>query len=323
MVTVSKPGVYLWRMIVFLTLIGFLCAILFSQIKTAFMSNPALNGMILAVLCIGTLYSFGQILRLYPEIRWINNFRFADPGNTKGSKAPTMLASMANMFRNQSGPFKLSTNVTSAILDSVGSRLDEARDTSRYLVGLLIFLGLLGTFWGLLGTIQSVGATISSLDTSGSGGVAVFEALKQGLQAPLQGMGTAFSSSLFGLAGSLILGFLDLQSGQSQNRFYHETEEWLAGMTTVETDNGTGKPGDSVANQTELAHMLTAVAERLDRNTGGMVSQSGTNVADSLEALIGQMRAEQKIVRQWMDEQANQNAEMRHLMAEILKNRGR
>ena len=132
MVTVSKPGVYLWRMIVFLTLIGFLSAILYSQIKTAFMSNPALNGMILAVLFIGTLYSFGQILRLYPEIRWINNFRFADPGNTKGSKAPTMLASMANMFRNQSGPFTLSTNVTSAILDSVGSRLDEARDTSRY-----------------------------------------------------------------------------------------------------------------------------------------------------------------------------------------------
>lgn len=322
MVTVSRPGVYLWRMIVFLTLIGFLCAILFSQIKSAFMTNPALNGMILAVLLIGALYSFGQILRLYPEIRWINNFRFADPGNTKGGKAPTMMASMANMLRNQSGPFTLSTNVTSAILDSLGSRLDEARDTSRYLVGLLIFLGLLGTFWGLLGTIQSVGETISSLDTSGQGGVAVFEALKQGLQAPLQGMGTAFSSSLFGLAGSLILGFLDLQSGQSQNRFYHETEEWLASMTTVESENGKAT-SDKVANNAELGHMLSAVAERLDRNTGGMVSQNGVNVADSLEQLISQMRAEQKIVRQWMDEQANQNAEMRHLMAEILKNRGR
>ena len=322
MVTVSRPGVYLWRMIVFLTLIGFLCAILFSQIKSAFMTNPALNGMILAVLLIGALYSFGQILRLYPEIRWINNFRFADPGNTKGGKAPIMMASMANMLRNQSGPFTLSTNVTSAILDSLGSRLDEARDTSRYLVGLLIFLGLLGTFWGLLGTIQSVGETISSLDTSGQGGVAVFEALKQGLQAPLQGMGTAFSSSLFGLAGSLILGFLDLQSGQSQNRFYHETEEWLASMTTVESENGKAT-SDKVANNAELGHMLSAVAERLDRNTGGMVSQNGVNVADSLEQLISQMRAEQKIVRQWMDEQANQNAEMRHLMAEILKNRGR
>ena len=322
MVTVSRPGVYLWRMIVFLTFIGFLCAILFSQIKSAFMTNPALNGMILAVLLIGALYSFGQILRLYPEIRWINNFRFADPGNTKGGKAPTMMASMANMLRNQSGPFTLSTNVTSAILDSLGSRLDEARDTSRYLVGLLIFLGLLGTFWGLLGTIQSVGETISSLDTSGQGGVAVFEALKQGLQAPLQGMGTAFSSSLFGLAGSLILGFLDLQSGQSQNRFYHETEEWLASMTTVESENGKAT-SDKVANNEELGHMLSAVAERLDRNTGGMVSQNGVNVADSLEQLISQMRAEQKIVRQWMDEQANQNAEMRHLMAEILKNRGR
>lgn len=323
MVTVSRPGVYLWRMIVFLTLIGFLCAILSSQMKSAFMTNPALNGMILAVLLIGTLYSFGQVLRLYPEIRWINNFRFADPGKTKGGKAPTLLASMANMLRNQSGPFTLSTNVTGAILDSIGSRLDEARDTSRYLVGLLIFLGLLGTFWGLLGTIQSVGETIGSLDTSGAGGVAVFEALKQGLQAPLQGMGTAFSSSLFGLAGSLILGFLDLQSSQSQNRFLHETEEWLASMTTMDIENGSAKTGNVPANNAELANMLAAVAEKLDRNTGGMVSQNGVNVADSLEQLIGQMRAEQKIVRQWMDEQANQNAEMRHLMAEILKHRGR
>ena len=323
MVTVSRPGVYLWRMIVFLTLIGFLCAILFSQMQTAFMTNPALNGMILAVLLIGTLYSFGQVLRLYPEIRWINNFRFADPGNTKGAQAPTLLASMANMLRNQSGPFTLSTNVTGAILDSIGSRLDEARDTSRYLVGLLIFLGLLGTFWGLLGTIQSVGETIGSLDTSGAGGVAVFDALKQGLQAPLQGMGTAFSSSLFGLAGSLILGFLDLQSSQSQNRFLHETEEWLASMTTMDTENGTAKSGNMPANSADMSRMLAAVAEKLDRNTGGMVSQNGVNVADSLEQLIGQMRAEQKIVRQWMDEQANQNAEMRHLMAEILKHRGR
>lgn len=323
MVTVSKPGIYLWRMIVFLTLIGFLSAILYGQIKTAFMSNPALNGMIIAVLLIGTLYSFGQILRLYPEIRWINNFRFADPGNSRGGKAPNILASMANMLRNQSGPLTLSTNVTRAILDSVGSRLDEARDTSRYLVGLLIFLGLLGTFWGLLGTIQSVGNTISSLDTSGSGGVAVFEALKQGLQAPLQGMGTAFSSSLFGLAGSLVLGFLDLQSGQSQNRFYHETEEWLASMTSVDTENNGGNPSEKIANSTELTHMLASIAERMERNNVSMVSQNGTNVSDSLEQLIGQMRAEQKIVRQWMDEQANQNAEMRHLMAEILKTRGR
>ena len=324
MVTVSKPGVYLWRMIVFLSLIGFLAAVLYGQIKTAFMSNPGLNGMIIAVLFIGTLYSFGQILRLSPEIRWINNFRFADPGKNQGSKTPIMLASMANMLRNQSGPIRLSTNVTSAILDSVGSRLDEARDTSRYLVGLLIFLGLLGTFWGLLETIQSVGKTISSLDTTGSGGVGVFTALKEGLQAPLQGMGTAFSSSLFGLAGSLILGFLDLQSGQSQNRFYHETEEWLASMTNVTAESGNGNSQDSYANMTEITHALSNVAERIERSGGGgMVSQNGMNIADSLEQLIGQMRAEQKIVRQWMDEQANQNAEMRHLMAEILKTRGR
>lgn len=312
-------------MIVFLTLIGFLAAILYGQIRIAFMSNPALNGMILAVLFVGTLYSFGQILRLYPEIRWINNFRFSDPGSLRGSKAPKMLASMASMLRNQSGPLSLSTNVTGAILDSVGSRLDEARETSRYLVGLLIFLGLLGTFWGLLGTIQSVGKTISSLDTSGAGGIGVFTALKEGLQAPLQGMGTAFSSSLFGLAGSLILGFLDLQSGQSQNRFYHETEEWLASMTVVGAEGQSTNPQENFANSAELTHILSQIAERLNKGgpQGGMVGKNGMNIADSLEQLVGQMRAEQKIVRQWIDEQANQNSEMRHLMAELLKTRGR
>jgi hypothetical protein len=311
-------------MLVFLTLIGFLAAILYSQAKTAFMANPALNGLILAVLFIGILFSFGQIFRLYPEIRWINKFRFSDPASTRGSKPPKMLASMANMLRNLSGPLNLSTNATSAILDSVGSRLDEARETSRYLVGLLIFLGLLGTFWGLLETIQSVGTTISSLDTSGSSNVAVFTALKEGLQAPLQGMGTAFSSSLFGLAGSLILGFMDLQAGQAQNRFYHETEEWLASMTVVNSETPDSAARDeAMSNSTEITQALAAIASRLERSGGGMVSQSGVNIADSLESLVTQMRAEQKIVRQWIDEQANQNAEMRHLMAELLKTRGR
>ena len=309
-------------MIVFLILIGFLVAILTGQIKTAFMANPALNGMIVAVLLIGTLFAIGQILRLYPEIRWINNFRFADPGSTRGSKPPKLLASMANMLRNQAGPLSLSTNVTSSILDGVGSRLDEARDTARYLVGLLIFLGLLGTFWGLLETIQSVGSTISALDTSGNN-VGVFTALKEGLQAPLQGMGTAFSSSLFGLAGSLILGFLDLQAGQAQNRFYHETEEWLASMTVVSADQSDGVPQQNFANMTELTQTLANIAHRMEQGNTGMVSQSGTNIADTLEAMVNQMRAEQKVVRQWIDEQANQNSEMRHLMAELMKTRGR
>lgn len=310
-------------MLVFLILIGFLAAILYPQAKVAFMANPALNGLILAVLFIGTLFSFGQIFRLYPEIRWINKFRFSDPSSTRGAKPPKMLASMANMLRNQLGPLNLSTNVTSAILDSVGSRLDEARDTSRYLVGLLIFLGLLGTFWGLLETIQSVGQTISSLDTSGASNIGVFTALKEGLQAPLQGMGTAFSSSLFGLAGSLILGFLDLQAGQAQNRFYHETEEWLASMTVVSAEGTDSAINEGNASSAEITQALAAIASRMERSGGGMVSQSGVNIADSLEALVTQMRAEQKVVRQWIDEQANQNSEMRHLMAELLKNRGR
>ena len=309
-------------MIVFLILVGFLAAILFGQINTAFMANPGLNGMIVTVLLIGTLYAFGQIVRLYPEIRWINNFRFSDPGNARGGKAPKLLASMANMLRNQLGPLSLSTNVTSSILDGVGSRLDEARDTSRYMIGLLIFLGLLGTFWGLLETIQSVGKTISSLDTSGANNIGFFTALKEGLQAPLSGMGTAFSSSLFGLAGSLVLGFLDLQAGQAQNRFYHETEEWLASMTIVSPDGDAAGNQENFAGYAEMNHTLHAITERLERiasNGGG--NPGSAALTDNLEQLINQMRAEQKIVRQWIDEQANQNSEMRHLMAELLKSR--
>ena len=309
-------------MIVFLILIGFLIAILLPQIKTAFMANPALNGMITAVLLIGVLFSIGQILRLYPEIRWVNNFRFSDPANSRGAKPPKLLASMANMLRNQLGPLSLSTNVTGSILDGLGSRLDEARDTARYLVGLLIFLGLLGTFWGLLETIQSVRLTINALDTSGNN-VGIFTALKEGLQAPLQGMGTAFSSSLFGLAGSLILGFLDLQAGQAQNRFYHETEEWLASMTVVSAENGEGTSTGTITNSTELTQVLANLAHRLEQSNTSLVSSTGTPLSENIEQMITQMRAEQKVVREWMDEQANQSAEIRHLMAEILKNRGR
>ncbi len=309
-------------MIVFLILIGFLIAILLPQIKTAFMANPALNGMITAVLLIGVLFSIGQILRLYPEIRWVNNFRFSDPANSRGSKPPKLLASMANMLRNQMGPLSLSTNVTGSILDGLGSRLDEARDTARYLVGLLIFLGLLGTFWGLLETIQSVRFTINALDTSGNN-VGIFTALKEGLQAPLQGMGTAFSSSLFGLAGSLILGFLDLQAGQAQNRFYHETEEWLASMTVVSAENGDGTATGTVTNSTELTQVLANLAHRLEQSNNSLVSSTGTPLSENIEQMVTQMRAEQKVVREWIDEQANQSAEIRHLMAEILKNRGR
>jgi hypothetical protein len=192
--TLTKPGVFLWRMLVFLVLVGFLAAILSRQIWDAMITNPGLNGLIIGVLAAGILFAFRQILRLYPEIRWVNAFRIADPGLAIGHQ-PVLLAPMATMLRDRTGTLSLSATSMRSIMDSIGSRLDEARDTGRYLVGLLVFLGLLGTFWGLLDTIQQVGKTIEALDTRGDG-VTVFDDLKRGLSAPLRGMGTAFSASL-------------------------------------------------------------------------------------------------------------------------------
>ena len=205
--TLTPPGLFLVRMLVFLTLVAFLIAILHEQLMVSLMTNPGLNGLIIGVLAIGIIYAFRQVIRLYPEIRFVNAFRISDPG-LASTHQPVLLAPMATMLRDRTGTLSLSTVSMRTIMDSIGSRLDEARDTGRYMVGLLVFLGLLGTFWGLLETITSVGGAIAALDTSGNGTVAVFDELKAGLAAPLKGMGTAFSSSLLGLSGSLILGFL-------------------------------------------------------------------------------------------------------------------
>ena len=208
------------------------------QLRTSFMANPGLNGLILGVLFVGIVYSFRQVLRLYPEIRWVNSFRISDPGIAVDT-TPVLLAPMATMLRDRTGHLSLATGAMRSLLDFVASRLDEQRETTRYLVGLLVFLGLLGTFWGLLQTVTSVGTTISALDTNGGESVMLFDQLKEGLAAPLKGMGTAFSCSMFGLGGSLILGFLDLQAGHAQSRFYNELEDWLSGITELQSAEGT------------------------------------------------------------------------------------
>lgn len=317
--TLSRPQVYLWRMLVFLVLFGFLVVILQGPAIRAFMANPALNGLIMGVLAIGILYSFRQIIRLYPEIRWVNSFRIADPGLAM-ERQPTLLAPMANMLRDRSGHISLTSVSMRSIMDSIGSRLDEARDTSRYLVGLLIFLGLLGTFWGLLETISSVGRTISSLDTGAGDSAVVFEELKSGLEAPLKGMGTAFSSSLFGLAGSLVLGFLDLQASQAQNRFYNELEEWLSQITQIET-NASGGEAVSAQLRFALVDMQRSIVDLGEKLQSGFQNREGDEAAKDLatgiEKLIRQMRAEQKVVREWVDEQAAQQAELSQVLREL------
>src|SRR5580704_9619732 len=219
----TSPRIFLIRMLVFLILCGLIAFVLQKQIANAFFANPWLNGLIVAVLLIGIILSFHQVIRLFPEVSWVNNFRRADP-KLETSRPPKLLAPMAAMLGSERtgserlGRVAMSTQTMRAFLDSIATRLDEARDISRYLTGLLVFLGLLGTFWGLIETVGSVGSIINNLKAGGDAD-SVFDALKEGLAAPLGGMGISFSSSLFGLAGSLILGFLDLQTSQAQNRF--------------------------------------------------------------------------------------------------------
>jgi hypothetical protein len=326
----TPPGVFLIRMLIFLTLVAFLAAILHKQLIDSFMNNPGLNGLIVGVLALGILYAFRQVTRLYPEIRWVNAFRIADPGLAI-SHQPVLLAPMAAMLRDRTGVLSLSTASLRSIMDSIGSRLDEARDTGRYMVGLLVFLGLLGTFWGLLETIQSVGGAIDSIDTGDANNVTMFSDLKAGLAAPLKGMGTAFSSSLLGLAGSLILGFLELQAGHAHNRFYNELEEWLSGIT--ELTPGTNVSADQVNRQLSSAilHMQRAVeglSTRLaDQSMAGAIGAQGgggdeqlRELARGVNQLVTQMRAEQKVVREWVDEQASQHSEVASALKELALN---
>jgi hypothetical protein len=322
-VKLTRPQVFLWRMSLFLILAILLAIILdgqTQQLRHSFLANPGLNALIIGVLVIGIVYAFRQVLRLYPEITWVNNFRISDPGITTDKTTPTLLAPMATMLKDRTGHLSLATGATRSLLDSVASRLDEQRETTRYLVGLLVFLGLLGTFWGLLQTVSSVGATIGALDTNAGESVMLFDQLKEGLSGPLKGMGTAFSCSMFGLAGSLILGFLDLQAGHAQGRFYNELEDWLSGITELqlaETPGAGANPQIRYAlldMQRSLADLNDKVEHKmLSDNTGDAVK----DLAAGVDKLIRQMRAEQKVVREWADEQAQQQHELATVLRQI------
>src|SRR6266513_1366537 len=235
----SSPRIFLVRMLVFLVLCALIIVVLYKQIVVAFFANPGL------VALIGTILSFRQVIRLYPEVAWVNNFRIADPGLAI-DRRPTLLAPMAAILGGErTGRMTISQQTMRHLLDSIATRLDEARDISRYMTGLLVFLGLLGTFWGLIETVGSVGKVIDGLKVGGDAG-ALFDTLKGGLAAPLGGMGISFSSSLFGLAGSLVLGFLDLQTSQAQNRFYTDLEDWLSTTVRDLGTEPTARPGGTV-----------------------------------------------------------------------------
>ncbi len=298
----ASPQTYVIRMAIFVGVVIALCAILYGPLQRAFFANVPLNGLILGVLLLGIIYNFRQVLMLSPEVHWIERFRRSSPTLSE-SRPPRLLAPMATMLGERRDSLSLSTLAMRSLLDGIASRLDESRDLSRYTIGLLIFLGLLGTFWGLLETVSSVGDVISDLSVEGGDIAAMFANLKGGLEAPLSGMGTAFSSSLFGLAGSLVLGFLDLQAGQAQNRFYNELEEWLSSLTRLSSGALPGDGDGSVPAYVQA--LLEQTAESLENLQRTLARGEESNIAsnnslidlgEKLGALGDQMRAEQSLL---------------------------
>jgi hypothetical protein len=269
---------------------------------------------------IGIVLVFMQVIGLMPEVRWFNSFRAAGSADKVG-REPRLLAPMRTLIGSRR-KMALSTNAFRSILDSIGTRLDESRDTSRYLIGLLVFLGLLGTFWGLIGTIGSISNVIGALDPGSGGSNDVLAAIKSGLAQPLAGMGTAFSSSLLGLSGSLILGFLDLQAGRAQNRFYVELENWLSSVTDLGSDmpvgseisTGGGASGEIRALTEELRNIAVARSKAPDGAQNERSLAAMANLAEGIQGLVKNMRNEQQMLRDWIEAQQEESKAMRRTL---------
>jgi hypothetical protein len=307
-------------MLVFLILCSLIVVVIHPQIWVAFKANPPLNALIIGVLLIGIVLSFRQVIRLFREVAWVNGFRLADPGLAI-ERQPVLLAPMATILGDRIGRMSMSSQTMRSLLDSIAMRLDEAREISRYMTGLLVFLGLLGTFWGLIETVSSVGGVIKSLNV-GSDASAVFDSLREGLAAPLGGMGIAFSSSLFGLAGSLVLGFLDLQMSQAQNRFHTDLEDWLA-STVHDLGAGTEVAGEAAGGM--MGEMSVAI-ERLSNAVASSGSSKAStaamaNLAEAIQGLVHHMRTEQQMIRDWIDAQAEQHRDIRRLLEHLARER--
>jgi hypothetical protein len=304
----TRPSGYLIRMLVFLVAVGIVVALLSPVLITAFNNNPVLNSLILLILLLGIGWNLNQVLRLRPEVTWLETYQ-TSRSRLAALPSPKLLAPMASMMAIREGrshgdakPFTISATAMRSLLDGISSRLDESRELSRYMTGLLIFLGLLGTFWGLLKTVTSVSDVIGSM-TLGNGDMnLMFEQLKSGLARPLAGMGTAFSASMYGLSGALVLGFLDLTAGQAQNRFFNELEEWLAGLTRLSSgilSEGEGSVPvyvQALLEQTaENMESLQRVLTR-DEENRSQVNQAVMTLNERLAALADTMRANQHLM---------------------------
>ena len=311
----TNPTTFLWRMLVFLVAVAALVGLLSAEIATAFGANPLLNGVIVAVLLLGIVWNIRQVLALTREVEWIEGFRSAAPNalapRSTTQAAPKLLAPMASMLASRrSERLQVSAIGMRSVLDGISSRLDESREISRYATGLLIFLGLLGTFWGLLMTIGSVSAVINGMSVGGGDITELFNQLKAGLSEPLRGMAIAFSSSMLGLAGALVLGFLDLQAGQAQNRFYTELEDWLAGATRLSSGTLGGEGEGSMPAYVQA--LLEQSAENMDELQRTMArteegraqgNQAVMALSERLSVLAEQMRASQVLMTRMAEAQ--------------------
>ncbi len=307
----TSPTTFLWRMLGFLGAVAVLVVLLSGELAHAFAANILLNSVIAAVLMLGIGWNIRQVLALTREVEWLEGFRNPATAGTP-DRAPRLLAPMASMFaQRRSERLTLSAQAMRSVLDGIESRLDESRELSRYGTGLLIFLGLLGTFWGLLLTIGSVSDVITNMSV-GSGDInQLFNQLKQGLAEPLRGMSIAFSSSMLGLAGALVLGFLDLQAGQAQSRFYVELEDWLASSTRLSSGSlgGDGEgsmPAYVQALLEQSAENMEELHRAIARGEEGRVqsNQALMTLTERLSILADQMRAAQVLMSRMAESQA-------------------
>jgi len=311
----QKPQTFITRMTLFVLAVVLLIILLKDALLSAFLANAALNGVILGTLVLGIIFAFRRVADIKPELDWIAAFKRHESGAT--SITPKLMAPAAALLSAQAeGGMRLSTLSMRSVLDGIASRLEESREISRYFTQLLVFLGLLGTFWGLLGTIGAIGGTINSLTVDGGDMALMFDELKEGLNAPLSGMGTAFSSSLFGLGGSLILGFMDLQASQAQTRFYNGVEDWLASVTHLsrsEMSEGTASPSSYM---TAVMEQTADGIDRLQRTmkqseeSRHQAQTTMTSIAEALASLSDRMAAQAA--------QAEQGADMGRSLADAI-----
>lgn len=309
----QSPRRYLRRMVLFLVAVVAAAGLLFPVLSNAFMVNPALNGLICGVVLVGIAFALRQVIALGPELRWAESFQNGQIP-LSGTPEPHLLAPTARILaaRPEGKRLVLSAQSTRSLLDSLSDRLEESRDISRYFTGLTIFLGLLGTFWGLMETVRTIGGVISNLQVSGGDITQVFADLKQGLQAPLAGMGTAFSSSLLGLSGSLVIGFLDLQLGQAQNSFFNQIEDWMSGVTRVSSGASPIGEGDGSV-PAYIGALLEQTAESLTElqrltSRGDESSLAATReireLAQRLDLLIEHMHTQQQVMLKLAENQS-------------------